>query len=50
MWKHLLEDSAGSGATQLSDVRKWAKDWRRLLTEIGLLLGLLASTSWLVRP
>ena len=50
MWKHLLEDSAGSGAPQLSGFRNRILDWRRLLAEAGLLLGLLAATSWLVRP
>jgi len=34
----------------LSACRKPASDWRRLLGEVGLLLGLLAASSWLVRP
>jgi hypothetical protein len=34
----------------LTEFRKPALDWRRLLAEAGLLLGLLAATSWLVRP
>jgi hypothetical protein len=50
MWKHLLEDIAGSDPSQLSGVRKLALGWRRLLGEAGLLLGFLAATSWLVRP
>jgi hypothetical protein len=50
MWKHLLENLAGSDTSQLSDLRKLLLDWRRLLAEAGLLLGLLAATSWLVRP
>ena len=27
-----------------------AQSWRRLLGEAGLLLGLLAASSWLIRP
>ena len=50
MWKHLLEGFAGTDTSQLSEFRKLVLDWRRLMGEAGLLLGLLASTSWLVRP
>jgi hypothetical protein len=47
MWKHLLEGLAGFDTRQLS---AWRKRALELLGEAGLLLGLLAATSWLVRP
>jgi hypothetical protein len=50
MWKHLLEGLAGPDTSQLIGLRRLAWDWRRLLAEAGLLLGLLAASSWLVRP
>jgi hypothetical protein len=49
MWKHLLEGFAGPVAGELSDFRRRILDWRRLLSDAGLLLGLLACTSWLAR-
>jgi hypothetical protein len=41
MWKHILEGFTGSAAEQLS--------WRRILTEGGLLLAMLLTSSWLIR-
>ena len=50
MWKHLLEGLVGTNPSQLRAFRRLVLDWRRLVAEAGLLVGLLAVSSWLVRP
>ncbi len=48
MWKNVIEGLAG---TQLSQLEMWPRSsasWLRVLGEIGLLLGFVLASSWLI--
>jgi flagellar biogenesis protein FliO len=48
MWKNVIEVLAGS---QLSQLEIWPRSntsWLRVLGEVGLLLGFVLASSWLV--
>jgi hypothetical protein len=49
MWKHELKSFRGSAAADLSQERREALPWGRILAEGGLLLAMLLTSSWLVR-
>jgi len=49
MWKYILEGITGSSVEELILPARQEWTWRRALAEGGILLGLLATASWLVR-
>lgn len=48
MRKYLLESLTGPLANLVSPGKRLEIDWRRLLAEAGLLLGMALASSWLV--
>lgn len=49
MWKHILESTPRSSNEELISPAAQMWTWRRLVIEGGVLFGLLAAGSWLVR-
>ena len=48
MWKYLLEGFTAAPGEQLSLYPREGANWRKLVSDGGLLLALLLSSSWLM--